>query len=111
MIKAHTLEVTTPGERTVKQVCKNSGGQDATVFGGWLCPVGAETNSEQFKAEGERIRMACLAERLAAENSNQRAPLFAAESGSTSMPTGSCRAFGGSSLNEVVKTQDGWQLL
>ena len=32
-------------------------------------------------------------------------------SGSTSGPTGCCWAFGGYSLNEVGKTQDGWQLL
>ena len=36
-------------------------------FGGWLCPVGAGADAIQFKAEAERIRMACLAERLADE--------------------------------------------
>ena len=50
-------------------------------FGDWLCPVGAGTDAAQFKAEGERIRMACLAERLAAEagGAGQRASILVTE--------------------------------
>ena len=63
--------------------------------------------------------MACLAERLAdkASSSSQYArvlmadkPLLATTTGPGG-PTGCCWAFGGYSLNEVGKTQDGWQLL
>ena len=69
-------------------------------FGGWLCPVGSGIDSAQFKAEGERIRMACLAERLAAEagSDSQRAPLLVAEKhllATTTGTTGCCWAFGG----------------
>ena len=86
-------------------------------FGGWLCPPGAGVDAAQVTAEAERIRMACLAERLADEagSSSQYArvlvagkPLLATGPGG---PTGCRWAFGGYSLNEVGKNQDGWQLL
>ena len=88
-------------------------------FGGCLCQVGVGADAAQFKAETERIRMTCIAERLADEagSSGQHARIFVAEklvlatSTGPSGPPCSCWAFGGYSLNEVDKTQDGWQLL
>ena len=72
-------------------------GQGEAGFGGWFCTVNAEANTAHFKAEGERIRMACVAERLAAEAGN-RAPLLVADKpllATTSEPTGKCWTFGG----------------
>ena len=84
-------------------------GHSGPRFGGWLCPVGSGTDTAQFKAEGERIQLACLAERLAAESGsdNQRAPLLVAETfllATTTGTTDCCWMFGGYSLTEVGKT-------
>ena len=83
--------------------------------GGWLCTVDAEANTAHFRAEGERIRMACMAERLATEaggGSHARElvtdkPLLATTAGSD----GAGWTVGGYSVNAAGKTQDGWQLL
>ena len=100
-----------PAASTMAAVVTESGepmGQGVANFGGWLCTVDAEANTAHFKAEGERIRIICVAERLAAEAGN-RAQLLVADKvvlATTSETTSTCCP-----LNEVVKTHDGWQLL
>ena len=71
-----------------------------------------------FKLEAERIRIACVAERLEAEARAGRpgAPLLVADKPLLEAPAqrqlhGTSWAVDGYELNEQNMTEDGWQLL
>ena len=71
--------------------------QGEAGFGGWICTVNAEANTAHYKAEAERIRVACVAERLIVEAGNP-APLLVADKpllATTSESIGMCWTFKG----------------